>query len=64
LEVSAVHLKKVLFRKGLAKWTPNVMLTLASRREVLVGTNQYPNFNEVADVAKVKPEAVTRKTHT
>ena len=35
---------------------------IASRREVLVGTNQYPNFNEVADVAKVKPEAVTRKT--
>lgn len=33
---------------------------IASRRETVLGTNQYPNFTEVADVNKVKPEAVTR----
>lgn len=33
---------------------------IASRRETVLGTNQYPNFTEVADLAKVKPEAVSR----
>lgn len=34
---------------------------IASRRETILGTNQYPNFTEVADLSKVKPEAVTRQ---
>jgi len=33
---------------------------IASRREVLIGTNQYPNFTEVADLNKVKPDVVKR----
>lgn len=32
---------------------------IATRRQTLLGTNQYPNFNEVADAA-VTAEAVTR----
>lgn len=34
-------------------------MNIATRREILLGTNQYPNFNEVADKA-VTVEAVTR----
>lgn len=34
--------------------------SIATRREILLGTNQYPNFNEVADKA-ITIESVTRK---
>lgn len=33
---------------------------IATRREILLGTNQYPNFTEKADLTVVKPETVTR----
>ncbi len=33
---------------------------IASRRETVLGTNQYPNFNEIADLNRVKSEAVIR----
>lgn len=36
-------------------------MNIATRREILLGTNQYPNFNEVADKA-VTMEAVTRNS--
>lgn len=34
---------------------------IATRREIILGTNQYPNFGEVADRA-ITTEAVTRKS--
>lgn len=33
---------------------------IATRREILLGTNQYPNFTEKADTTVVKAETVTR----
>ncbi|HRX30792.1 MAG TPA: methylmalonyl-CoA mutase small subunit [Tenuifilaceae bacterium] len=35
---------------------------IASKREILLGTNQYPNFTEVID-PKVEPEAIKGQTH-
>jgi len=34
---------------------------IANRRETVLGTNQYPNFNEIADAKAVSANAVTRK---
>jgi len=34
---------------------------IATRRETILGTNQYPNFNEVADLNVVTAEVVTRQ---
>lgn len=35
-------------------------MNIATRRETILGTNQFPNFTEIADSAKIKSEAVTR----
>ncbi len=39
-------------------------MNIATRRETILGTNQYPNFGEVADSKTVKPEAVKRQPIT
>lgn len=35
-------------------------MSIATRRETILGTNQYPNFGEKADVNSIKKETVTR----
>jgi methylmalonyl-CoA mutase len=35
--------------------------SIATRRETILGTNQYPNFNEVADLNVVTAQVVTRE---
>jgi methylmalonyl-CoA mutase len=37
-------------------------MNITSRRDTVLGTNQYPNFTEVADTTVVKESAVTRAT--
>lgn len=36
-------------------------MNFVTRRETILGTNQFPNFNEVIDSKKVSAEVVTRK---
>lgn len=38
-------------------------MNFTTRRETILGTNQYPNFTERVDLKVVKPEAVTRKAY-
>jgi len=38
-------------------------MNFTTRRETILGTNQYPNFTERVDLKVVKPEAVSRKAY-
>lgn len=54
---------KAGFIQEIIKETANKRdLNIATRREILLGTNQYPNFTEVAE-AQVSEETVARKTN-
>lgn len=50
------ELKKGTIQNAVKESADNRYKALATRREVLLGTNQYPNFTEVA-VGKIKKEA-------